>query len=58
MGNEKNRFYGFGEFRVDARRRILSKNGSNIALTPRNFAFLLVSIENEGEVLSHDDLLD
>ena len=58
MGNDKNRFYGFGEFQLDARRRILSKNNANIALTPRNFDLLLVLIENEGEILSHDDLLE
>lgn len=58
MGVESNRYFGFGEFRVDARRRILSKNGETISLTPRNFDLLLVMIENEGQILTHDDLLD
>ncbi len=58
MRDENNRFYGFGEFRVDARRRILLKNGETIPLTPRNFDLLLVMIENEGEILTHDDLLN
>jgi DNA-binding winged helix-turn-helix (wHTH) protein len=58
MEDGKNRFYGFGKFRVDTRRRILSKNGETISLSPRNFDLLLVMIENEGQILSHDDLLD
>jgi DNA-binding winged helix-turn-helix (wHTH) protein/Tol biopolymer transport system component len=58
MEEGNNRSYGFGEFRVDARRRVLSKNGETISLTPRNFDLLLVMIENEGRILSHDDLLD
>jgi len=58
MEDGNNRFYGFGEFRVDARRRVLSKNGEAISLSPRNFDLLLVMIENEGKILSHDDLLD
>lgn len=58
MEDGNNRFFGFGDFRVDARRRILSKNGETISLSPRNFDLLLVMIENEGQILSHDDLLD
>ncbi|CAN5346437.1 hypothetical protein BH10ACI2_BH10ACI2_23940 [soil metagenome] len=57
MRVESNRYYGFGEFRIDARRHILLKNGEIISLTPRNFDLLLVLVENEGEILTHDDLL-
>lgn len=58
MGIGSNRYFAFGEFRLDARRRILSKNGVTISLTPRNFDLLLVLIENEGQVLTHDEILN
>ena len=52
------RYFEFGEFRVDTRRRILLKNSEMVALSPRNFELLVVMIENEGRILSHDELLD
>ncbi len=52
------RFFEFGEFRLDARRRQLLKNGVPAQISPRVFDLLLVLVQNEGDVLSHDDLLD
>lgn len=52
------RFYEFGDFRLDVRRRILLRNGDQIALSSRIFDLLLVMLENEGQVLEHDALLD
>jgi DNA-binding winged helix-turn-helix (wHTH) protein/Tol biopolymer transport system component len=52
------RYYEFGEFRLDARRRILLKNGDQIPLSSRIFDLLLVLLQNEGQVLEHDELLD
>ncbi|MFT3745504.1 MAG: winged helix-turn-helix domain-containing protein [Pyrinomonadaceae bacterium] len=58
METEKIRYYDFGDFRVDARRRILLKNNETVSLSPRNFDLLLVLVENDGNVLGHDELLD
>jgi Tol biopolymer transport system component/DNA-binding winged helix-turn-helix (wHTH) protein len=58
MEGKNFRYFEFGEFRIDLRRRILTKNGEIVPLAPRNFDLLLFLIENEGRVLSHDELLD
>ena len=50
--------YEFDEFRLDARRRSLSKNGEKVPLSARNFDLLLFMVENGGRVLEHDELLD
>lgn len=50
--------YEFGEFRLDARRRSLSKNGEKVPLPARNFDLLVYMIENSGRILEHDELLD
>lgn len=52
------RYFEFGEFRMDAHRRILQKNGATVHLTPRSFDLLYVMVENAGRVLTHDELLD
>jgi DNA-binding winged helix-turn-helix (wHTH) protein/Tol biopolymer transport system component len=58
MSETKIRFFEFGEFRLDAHRRILQKNGEAVHLTPRSFDLLCVMVENAGRVLEHDELLD
>ncbi len=58
MKDGTTRFFEFGEFRLDARKRLLLKNGENAQISPRIFDLLLVLVQNEGEILSHDDLLD
>ena len=51
--------YDFGEFRLDASRRLLFVKGANDALpvTPKIIAALLLFIENEGELLTKDQLM-
>ena len=51
-------FYEFSEFRLDARRRALSKNDEKVPLSARNFDLLLFMVENGGRILEHDELLD
>jgi Tol biopolymer transport system component/DNA-binding winged helix-turn-helix (wHTH) protein len=51
-------YFEFGEFRLDAHRRILQKRGETIHLTPRSFDLLCVMVENAGRVLTHDELLE
>lgn len=58
MDEQKIRYYDFGEFRLDAKRRNLLKNGEQISLTGRNFDLLLVLIQSGGQILEHDELLD
>lgn len=58
MGSNDIRYYEFGEFRLDARRRILLKNGEPQHLSGRIFDLLLVLVQNEGRILEHNDLLD
>lgn len=58
MSNSDIRFYEFGEFRLDTRRRTLLKSGEPQPLSGRLFDLLLVLIQNEGRILDHDELLD
>ncbi len=53
------KIYKFGEFRLDANNRCLSKDGGEtVALTPRVFDLLLFLIESGGETVSRNELLD
>lgn len=58
MDEQKIRYYDFGEFRLDAKRRDLSKTGEKISLTGRNFDLLLVLVQSGGRILDHEELLD
>ncbi|MBS1797093.1 MAG: winged helix-turn-helix domain-containing protein [Acidobacteria bacterium] len=58
MDDNRVRYYDFGEFRLDAKRRILIKEGNRIPLTGKIFDLLFVMIRNRGQVLEHDELLE
>lgn len=58
MGTENFRYYEFDDYKIDARRRILFKNGERVQLSSRIFDLLLVLVQNEGRILDHDELLD
>src|SRR3954451_15959427 len=50
--------YEFGDFRLDGRRRVLSRrNGEAILLTAKAFDTLIYLVEHEGVVLHKDELL-
>jgi Tol biopolymer transport system component/DNA-binding winged helix-turn-helix (wHTH) protein len=57
MKEAKNRFYEFGEFRIDARERLLSKNGKPVAINFKSFDVLLVLIQNNGQLLEKEELM-
>ncbi len=57
MNEVKNRFYEFEEFRIDARERVLSKNGEIVALTFKSFDVLLTLVQNSGRLLEKDELM-
>jgi len=50
-------FYAFGPFRVDPVKRILLRSGEPVPLTPKVFDILLVLVENHGEVLVKEALM-
>jgi DNA-binding winged helix-turn-helix (wHTH) protein len=58
MNGNNIRYYEFGEFRLDIRKRILLQNGNRIPLTAKVFELLHLMVQNEGQVLEHDELLD
>ena len=50
--------YLFGPFRIDPVRRVLTRDGAAIALTPTLFDTLLYLAEHPGRVVSKDELFD
>jgi TolB-like protein/DNA-binding winged helix-turn-helix (wHTH) protein/Flp pilus assembly protein TadD len=51
-------FFEFGDFRVDPRKRLLTRRGGQvIALTPKHFDTLLYLVENAGVVLEKDRIM-
>ena len=50
--------FSFAEFEVDAAKRLLLKDGQPVALNPKAFDLLLTLVENRGEVVHKNDLLD
>jgi len=49
--------YEFGEFRVDASRRVLLKADQTISLTPRQFDTLLYLVENSDRMITKEELM-
>ena len=58
MDANDTRYYEFGDFRLDTRRRTLLKNGDPVNLSGRIYDLLLIMVQNEGRILEHDELLD
>jgi Tol biopolymer transport system component/DNA-binding winged helix-turn-helix (wHTH) protein len=58
MSEEQCRFYDFADFRLDTRQRLLLKDGEPVQLTYRAYQVLQVLVENGGQVMSKDDLMD
>ncbi|MCY7345325.1 MAG: winged helix-turn-helix domain-containing protein [Pyrinomonadaceae bacterium] len=50
--------YSFADFQVDAKKRRLSKDGQTIALNPKAFDLLLALIENRGQIVRKEELLE
>lgn len=58
MSLKQQNFFEFGEFRLDARQRVLcAADRSEIALAPKVFETLLVLVENHSVILDKDYLL-
>lgn len=50
-------FYEFGPFRVDARERLLWRDGKVVPLTPKVFNTLLVLLQSPGRILTKEELM-
>ncbi len=51
------RFYKFGQFCLDAAKRVLLRGGAIVPLTRKAFDTLLVLVENRGELLEKEELM-
>ena len=51
MAEQKNHFYEFGRFRIDARERVLLRDRDLVPLTPKVFEILLALVEQSGHVV-------
>ena len=50
-------YYEFGPYRLDPNRRVLTKAGETISLTPKATDILLTLIQNAGQLVEKDELL-
>src|SRR4051812_11940597 len=57
-GPTKQGEYSFDEFRVDAEKRLVFRNGERVSLTPKVFDTLLVFLERPNEVLEKEALME
>jgi DNA-binding winged helix-turn-helix (wHTH) protein len=48
MNQPQPRFYEFGDFRLDATKRLLLRGGEPVPLTPKVFDTLLYMVEHRG----------
>jgi Tol biopolymer transport system component/DNA-binding winged helix-turn-helix (wHTH) protein len=51
------RSYSFGPFRVDVGKRLLTRDGAPVPLTPKVFDILVLLLQHRGEVVEKDDLV-
>ncbi|MCA1579541.1 MAG: winged helix-turn-helix domain-containing protein [Acidobacteria bacterium] len=57
MGQQDNRSYEFGRFRLNTAERVLLREGELVPLTPKVFDILLTLVENSGQVVSKENLM-
>jgi DNA-binding winged helix-turn-helix (wHTH) protein/TolB-like protein/Flp pilus assembly protein TadD len=58
MSEPAQRLYEFGGFELDARERVLRRDGQPVQLTPKAFDTLLVLVECSGHVVTKDELIE
>ena len=58
MNTPSNRFYEFGDFRLDSLKRTLQKDSEFIPLKGKAFELLLFLVTSNGEILTHEQILD
>ncbi len=57
MSKPESALYEFGEFQLDAARRVLLRRGEAVAITPKVYEVLFALVETAGQSLSKDELL-
>lgn len=57
MFPETNRFYDFGDFRLDLAEKILVRSGKPIPITPKVYQTLCVLLEDAGRLIEKDELM-
>lgn len=50
--------YEFGDFRLNVEEQLLSKHGEALSITPKVFSLLKFLIENHGNVVTKDELME
>ena len=50
--------FSFGDFELDAERRLLLKQGKSVALNAKAFNLLLILVQHRGHVLGKDELME
>nr|MBA3633288.1 transcriptional regulator [Acidobacteriota bacterium] len=50
--------FSFGDFELDSAKRLLLKKGQAVSLNSKTFDLLLALVENHGQILSKDELLE
>src|SRR5687768_11181535 len=58
MTDHSNTLFSFGEFEIDLDRRLLLRGGEVVPLKGKAFDLLQTLVENRGETVSKNDLLD
>src|SRR5690349_795037 len=58
MSNQTNGLYEFASFRLDAAKRLLSRDSESVTLAPKTFDLLLLLVESEGRVLTKKELMN
>ena len=58
MSNGDRHFYEFEDFRLDAEKRILWRNGKIVSITPKAVEVLLALVEKRGDLLERDGLIE
>ena len=56
MSQQTNGLYEFGAFRLDARERLLVRDGAPVPLTPKAFDLLLALVERHGRLVGKEEL--
>ena len=57
MPSQENQLYEFGPFVMDARSRILLKDGATVRLTPKAFDTLFILVQHASQVVDKEQLL-
>jgi len=57
MSKSSPQLYEFSDFRLDAIKRVLLRDGEIVPLKPKGFDLLLALVERSGQMMSKDDLL-